>query len=78
MIADSLPHVGWCNSKSKVKQKGFYNHDSNYDFALTGDWLSWVRANDAEIMTMLENQADNLVKAATILAESISDYSTLN
>ena len=29
-------------------------------------------------MTMLENQADNLVKAATILAESISDYSTLN
>ena len=45
---------------------------------MTGDWLSWVRANDAEIMTMLENQASNLVKAATILAESISDYSTLN
>lgn len=45
---------------------------------MTGDWLSWVRANDAQIMTMLENQASNLVKAATILAESISDYSTLN
>jgi uncharacterized protein len=44
---------------------------------LTRDWLSWVRANDAEIMTVLENQASNLVKAATILAESISDYSTL-
>src|SRR5687768_18437252 len=29
-------------------------------------------------MTVLENQASNLVKAATILAESISDYSTLN
>ena len=45
---------------------------------MKGDWLSWVRANDAEIMTMLEKQASNLVKAATILAESISDYSTLN
>jgi uncharacterized protein Yka (UPF0111/DUF47 family) len=45
---------------------------------LKGDWLSWVRANDAEIMTMLEKQASNLVKAANILAESISDYSTLN
>ncbi|MGB7935006.1 MAG: DUF47 family protein, partial [Nitrososphaeraceae archaeon] len=44
---------------------------------MTRDWLSWVRANDAEIMTVLENQASNLVKAATILAESISDYSTL-
>jgi hypothetical protein len=45
---------------------------------LKGDWLSWVRANDAEIMTMLEKQASNLVKAATILAESISNYNTLN
>lgn len=45
---------------------------------MKGDWLSWVRANDAEIMTMLEKQASNLVKAATILAESISNYSTLN
>ena len=45
---------------------------------MTGGWLSWVRANDAEIMTMLENQASNLVEAAKILAESISDYSTLN
>lgn len=45
---------------------------------MKGDWLSWVRANDAEIMTMLEKQASNLVKAANILAESISDYSTLN
>ncbi|HJU78526.1 MAG TPA: hypothetical protein VJ599_03045 [Nitrososphaeraceae archaeon] len=45
---------------------------------MTGDWLSWVRANDAQIMTVLENQASNLVKAATILAESISDYSMLS
>ena len=45
---------------------------------MKGDWLSWVRANDAEIMTMLEKQASNLVKAAIILAESISNYSTLN
>lgn len=60
-----------------LSTKGFYNHDNNYHVALTRDWLSWVRANDAEIMTVLENQASNLVKAATILAESISDYSTL-
>ena len=45
---------------------------------MTGDWLSWVRANDAEIMNVLENQASNLVEAATILAESISNYSMLS
>lgn len=45
---------------------------------MTGDWLSWVRANDAEIMSVLENQASNLVEAATILASSISDYSMLS
>src|SRR6266498_4967021 len=44
---------------------------------MAGGWLSWVRANDAEIMTVLENQANNLVKAASVLAESISDYGTL-
>jgi uncharacterized protein len=44
---------------------------------MAGGWLSWVRANDAEIMTILENQANNLVKAASVLAESISDYGTL-
>ncbi len=42
-----------------------------------GRWLSWVRANDVEIMTVLENQANNLVKATSVLAESINDYSTL-
>ena len=42
-----------------------------------GGWLSWVRANDVEIMTVLENQANNLVKATSVLAESINDYSTL-
>ena len=36
-----------------------------------------VHANDNEIMTVLENQATNLVKATSVLAESISDYSTL-
>jgi hypothetical protein len=44
---------------------------------MAGGWLSWVRANDAEIMRVLENQANNLVKAASVLAESISDYGTL-
>jgi uncharacterized protein len=39
-------------------------------------WLSWLRANDLEIMTLLQNQADNLVKAASILVESLSDYNT--
>jgi len=44
---------------------------------MTGGWLSWVRANDNEIMTLLEDQATNLVKATSVLAESISNYSTL-
>jgi len=34
---------------------------------MAGGWLSWVRANDVEIMSALENQADNLVKAASAL-----------
>ncbi|HVD08112.1 MAG TPA: DUF47 family protein, partial [Nitrososphaeraceae archaeon] len=44
---------------------------------MTSGWLSWVRANDVEIMTVLQNQASNLVKATSVLSESISDYSTL-
>ena len=44
---------------------------------MTGGWLSWVRANDNEIMALLEDQANNLVKATSVLAESISNYSTL-
>jgi uncharacterized protein len=44
---------------------------------MTSGWLSWVRANDVEIMTVLRNQASNLVKATSVLAESISDYGTL-
>jgi uncharacterized protein Yka (UPF0111/DUF47 family) len=44
---------------------------------MTSGWLSWVRANDVEIMTVLQNQASNLVKATTVLSESIGDYSTI-
>ena len=44
---------------------------------MTSGWLSWVRANDVEIMTLLQNQASILVKAASVLAESISDFSKL-
>ena len=44
---------------------------------MAGGWLSWVRANDNEIMALLEDQVDNLVKATSVLAESISNYSTL-
>ena len=44
---------------------------------MTSGWLSWVRANDVEIMTLLQNQASILVKASSVLAESISDFSTL-
>ena len=44
---------------------------------MTGGWLSWVRANDVEIMTVLRNQASNLVKATSVLAESIGDFSSL-
>ena len=45
---------------------------------MTGGWLSWVRANDVEIMTVLQNQAKNLVNASSVLFELISNYSTLN
>ena len=44
---------------------------------MAGGWLSWVRANDNQIMALLEDQVDNLVKATSVLAESISNYSTL-
>jgi uncharacterized protein Yka (UPF0111/DUF47 family) len=44
---------------------------------MTGGWLSWVRANDNEILSLLEEQAANLVKAASVLVEAVSDYSTL-
>lgn len=36
-----------------------------------------MRANDNQIMALLEDQVDNLVKATSVLAESISNYSTL-
>jgi len=45
---------------------------------MTGRWLSWVRANDVEIMTLLENQASNLVNATSVLAEGIRNYAKIN
>lgn len=45
---------------------------------MAGGWLSWVRANDVEIMSLLENQASILVKATSALAEGIRNYSTIN
>ena len=45
---------------------------------MTGRWLSWVRANDIEIMTLLENQASNLVNATSVLAEGIRNYAKIN
>ncbi len=59
--------IGW---------KSIYNQSYNPSFMPSG-WLSWVRANDVEIMTVLQNQAGNLVKATSVLSESISDYGTL-
>ena len=44
---------------------------------MTGGWLSWVRANDSEILALLEEQAANLVKAISVLVEAVSNYSTL-
>ena len=43
---------------------------------MAGGWLSWVRANDNQIMALLEDQVDNLVKATSVLAESMSNYGT--
>ena len=45
---------------------------------MAGGWLSWVRANDVEIMSLLENQASTLIKATSALAEGIRNYSTIN
>jgi uncharacterized protein Yka (UPF0111/DUF47 family) len=44
---------------------------------MAGGWLSWVRAHDVEIMSVLENQASNLVKATSVLAESLNNYATI-
>jgi predicted phosphate transport protein (TIGR00153 family) len=44
---------------------------------MAGGWLSWVRANDNRIMALLEDQVGILVKATSVLADSISNYSTL-
>jgi predicted phosphate transport protein (TIGR00153 family) len=44
---------------------------------MTGGWLSWVRANDKEIMSLLDEQVKILVKASSILGEIITDYKTL-
>jgi uncharacterized protein len=45
---------------------------------MAGAWLSWVRANDIEIMTVLQSQANNLVNASKVLFEIIGNYNTLN
>ena len=45
---------------------------------MAGGWLSWVRANDIEIMTVLQSQANNLVNASKVLFEIIGNYNTLN
>ena len=45
---------------------------------MAGGWLSWVRANDIEIMTVLQSQANNLVNAPNVLFEIIGNYNTLN
>ncbi len=45
---------------------------------MTRGWFSWVRANDKEIMNLLEEQVKILVKAASILTKIITDYKTLD
>jgi uncharacterized protein len=45
---------------------------------MAGAWLSWVRANDIQIMTVLQSQANNLVNASKVLFEIIGNYNTLN
>lgn len=64
------------SSEQLTVSKSIYNQIFNQKL-VTGGWLSWVRANDVQIMTVLQNQASNLVKATSVLAELISDYSTL-
>ena len=44
---------------------------------MVNGWLSWVRDNDKAILTVLEEQADNLVKATSTLMELISNYDSM-
>jgi uncharacterized protein Yka (UPF0111/DUF47 family) len=44
---------------------------------VTRAWFSWVRSKDSEIMNVLEEQSRNLVKAASVLVESFSNYGSL-
>ena len=64
------------SSEQLTVSKSIYNQIFNQKLVTSG-WLSWVRANDVQIMTVLQNQASNLVKATSVLDELISDYSTL-
>lgn len=41
---------------------------------MSNKWLSWVRANDKQILDSLEIQGSNLVKATSILVEIVTDY----
>jgi uncharacterized protein len=41
---------------------------------MTRGWLSWVRANDKNIIDVLESQGANLVKATSSLFELVTDY----
>src|SRR6266487_206766 len=40
-------------------------------------WLSWVRSDDKAIIDVLEEQAENLLKATSTLVELITQYDNL-
>jgi len=41
-------------------------------------WLAWVRSNDKFIIDALQHQADNLLQAAEMLVELITNYSDVD
>ena len=44
---------------------------------MVNGWLSWVRSNDKAILTVLEEQADTLLKATSALVELVTEYDNI-
>ncbi|HLE34928.1 MAG TPA: DUF47 family protein, partial [Nitrososphaerales archaeon] len=41
-------------------------------------WLSWVKPTEKEIISMLETQAANLLKASELLVDLINNYENVS
>ncbi|HJY15176.1 MAG TPA: hypothetical protein VJ225_04030 [Nitrososphaeraceae archaeon] len=44
---------------------------------MVNGWLSWVRSNDKAILSVLEEQTENLVKATSNLVQLVAGYDSM-